>query len=101
MNCPKCGKELLDGRLYCEHCGGEINLVPEFEAEIEQSMAESIQGIVEEVSSQSQEVAKPQKSKKFSVLFFVIGAFVTILVFVLSTAVSGGMTVRKYSTFIQ
>ena len=101
MNCPKCGKELLDGRLYCEHCGGEINLVPEFEAEIEQSMAESIQGIVEEVSSQSQEVAKSQKSKKFSVLFFVIGAFVTILVFVLSTAVSGGMTVWKYSTFIQ
>ena len=64
MNCPKCGKELLDGRLYCEHCGGEINLVPEFEAEIEQSMAESIQGIAEEVSEKKEEVHSPKRKKK-------------------------------------
>ena len=28
MNCPKCGKELTNGHLYCEACGYEINLVP-------------------------------------------------------------------------
>ena len=101
MNCPKCGKELLDGRLYCEHCGGEINLGPEFEAEIEQSMAESIQGLAEEVSVKTEEAAAPTKKKKRSILFFLIGSFFTIVVFVLSTLFSGGMTIWKCSTFFQ
>lgn len=101
MNCPKCGKELLDGRLYCEHCGEEINLVPEFEAEIEQSMAESIQGILEEMPSEPKKVKKKQKKHKGDIVFLLVGVFVALLVFFLSTAVSGGMTVWKYSTFFQ
>lgn len=101
MNCPKCGKELLDGRLYCEHCGGEINLVPEFEAEIEQSMAESIQGIAEEVSEKKEEVHSPKRKKKNNVVFCLIAVFFMIVVFTLSTFFAGGMTIWKYSTFFQ
>ena len=35
MKCPKCNRELKEGQLYCEVCGEEIQMVPEFEPEIE------------------------------------------------------------------
>ena len=100
MNCPKCGKELLEGRLYCENCGGEINLVPEFETEIEESMAESIQSIIEEVAPEVEARVK-QKPKKNSKVFFIVGGFLAILVFLLAAISSGGITVWENSTFIQ
>ncbi|MCD8067492.1 MAG: zinc ribbon domain-containing protein [Lachnospiraceae bacterium] len=46
MNCPKCGRPLKEGMLYCEHCGGEVNLVPEFDTQVEQSIAESMQEVM-------------------------------------------------------
>ncbi|MGN0346543.1 MAG: chitobiase/beta-hexosaminidase C-terminal domain-containing protein [Lachnospiraceae bacterium] len=42
MTCPKCGAELKDGNLLCEKCGEEINYVPDFEPEIEQSISETL-----------------------------------------------------------
>ena len=100
MNCPKCGKELLEGHLYCENCGGEINLVPEFETEIEKSMAESMQGIIENVAPEV-EARVERKPKKSSKIFFIVGGFAVILVFFLAAISSGGITVWKNSTFIQ
>lgn len=35
MKCPKCQNELIEGKLYCELCGTEIQIVPNFEPEIE------------------------------------------------------------------
>ena len=49
MKCPKCGTELKDGHLYCEKCGEEIHIVPDYEPEIEYSMHETLSGIVEDV----------------------------------------------------
>ena len=33
MKCPNCGEELKEGYLYCEKCGEEIMIVPDFEPE--------------------------------------------------------------------
>lgn len=49
MNCPNCGAEMKDGHLYCETCGEEIHIVPDFEPEIEYSIRETLSGIVDEV----------------------------------------------------
>lgn len=49
MNCPKCGAEMKEGCLYCEKCGEEIKIVPDFEPEIEYSIKEILSGIVEDV----------------------------------------------------
>ena len=27
MKCPNCGSELEPGKIYCEHCGHEIQIV--------------------------------------------------------------------------
>ncbi len=37
---------MKEGMLYCEHCGGEVNLVPEFDTQVEQSIAESMQEVM-------------------------------------------------------
>ena len=58
MKCPKCGTEIKDGNLYCEKCGEEIHIVPDFEPEIEYSMRQTLSGIVEDVL---EEVPKEQE----------------------------------------
>lgn len=42
MKCPNCGNELKDGHLICEICGEEIQIVPDFEPEIENSITETL-----------------------------------------------------------
>ena len=104
MNCPKCGKELVDGHLYCEACGQEINLVPEFEAEVEDSMAESIRGIIDETAlkeKQAEESAEDQTVKKKSDIgFFISGGTIAVIAFVFATVIFGGVTIWNNSTFI-
>ena len=50
MKCPNCGEELGEGYLYCEKCGEEIRIVPDFEPEIENSIIETLSAVAEDVS---------------------------------------------------
>ncbi len=49
MVCSKCGNELKEGMIFCPICGTELNIVPEFDPEIETSIEESLQGVVTEI----------------------------------------------------
>lgn len=49
MKCPKCGTEMKDDHLYCEHCGEEIYIVPDFEPEIELNLEQTLNNIVREI----------------------------------------------------
>ncbi|MCM1135666.1 MAG: chitobiase/beta-hexosaminidase C-terminal domain-containing protein [Clostridium sp.] len=51
MKCPKCGCEIAEGHLYCESCGMEIRMVPDFEPEIENSITETLSTVAEEIES--------------------------------------------------
>lgn len=46
MKCPHCGHEMPDGYLLCEKCGEEIQIVPDFEPEIENSITETLSTLV-------------------------------------------------------
>lgn len=48
MKCPQCGREMPDGHLLCGHCGEEIQIVPDFEPEIENSIRETLSTLVSE-----------------------------------------------------
>ncbi|MCH5280168.1 MAG: chitobiase/beta-hexosaminidase C-terminal domain-containing protein [Lachnospiraceae bacterium] len=50
MKCPHCGSDMKPEQVFCEHCGKERLLVPVFEPEIEDSVAESMSTIVQELS---------------------------------------------------
>ncbi len=100
MNCPKCGKELIDGHLYCEVCGQEINLVPEFEAEVEDSMAESIKGIIDEAAVEEKQEEKEPIITRKDTGFLISGGVIAIIAFVVAAVIFGGIAVWNNSTFI-
>ena len=39
-----------EGKLYCEHCGEDIHIVPDFEPEIEYNMAQTLNNIAKEMA---------------------------------------------------
>ena len=53
MKCPDCGAEMAYGHLYCEKCGREIQIVPDFEPEIENSITETLSTVGEEIEGGS------------------------------------------------
>lgn len=68
MQCPNCRTELKDGYLYCENCGYEIQMVPDFEPDVDGSILNSLRDIQKEVNTTSLEEnkEKAQKEEKFS-----------------------------------
>ncbi len=52
MKCPKCGYELAEGYLYCDNCGEEIRIVPDFEPEIEQEINETLSTLFVELAKE-------------------------------------------------
>lgn len=50
MKCPHCGSEMHQEQVFCEKCGKERLLVPVFEPEIEDSVAESMSTIAKDLS---------------------------------------------------
>ena len=71
MKCPKCGHELKEGHLICEICGEEIQIVPDFEPEIENSITETLSTLVvlqegvsgEEILQEDGETGKSRRQK--------------------------------------
>ncbi len=50
MNCSNCGTKIPEGSLYCAECGKDVSMVPDFEAELELNMSESIHTIAADVA---------------------------------------------------
>lgn len=71
MKCPNCGNELKEGYLICEKCGEEIQIVPDFEPEIENSITETLstlaalqegEGTQEEVPQEDEDIEETEIS---------------------------------------
>lgn len=58
MRCPKCGNELLEGKLLCEYCGEEVKYVQDFDIELEHELRKSISSIMEELA-ESKDAQEP------------------------------------------
>ena len=79
MKCQKCGAELPEGKLYCEKCGEEVHIVPDFEPEIENSIHESLSGIVEKALGEDDEHEENTHHKKRNII---IGAAVLLFLLI-------------------
>ena len=53
MKCPNCGKDLPDGKLYCDNCGTEVEIVSDIDMELE--MHKTIKNIANEQFSDDYE----------------------------------------------
>lgn len=103
MICPKCGFELKNGQLYCEACGEEIQMVPEFNPEIENSIEQSIHTVVKNLNNEEtkeeisiEDVHENQERKKRKVLISVCCCFVA---FITILAVWGGIVSYRANSF--
>ena len=84
MRCPKCGTELPEGRLYCEKCGEEIHIVPDYDPSLDLSVS-----VVEEDGDNmtDEAVSPPKPIRKPGVIFLrgiiaVLGLAVIVLIIV-------------------
>ena len=38
MQCPECGSEIPEGKLYCPKCGYAVQIVPDYDASLEENL---------------------------------------------------------------
>ena len=63
MKCEKCGAEIEEGKLYCEKCGYGIQIVPDYNPELEERIAKTLEKIVHEEFGSLKETKKETSDK--------------------------------------
>ncbi len=90
MKCPNCGAKMPVGSLYCEQCGEDIHIVPDFEPEVELNIEQTISEIAEDIKEEQQisgQDIKPQKKARRNILIAgVVG--ILCLLFVTGTVLT-------------
>lgn len=61
MKCPKCGNEIKEGYLYCDVCGEEIRIVPDFDETVDDTIKLSLTDVID--TAGVEEGLKAQKTK--------------------------------------
>lgn len=79
MKCIKCGAEIPEGKMYCAECGEEIHIVPDFEAEVESQIDETMNHIMDEVAGQSAFDVPKVKKHRF-LLWIIIAVIIGMLI---------------------
>ncbi len=58
---------MAEGALYCEHCGEDIHIVPDFEPELEQNIQQIISGIMEGLDDPDRETGEEKTTEEESI----------------------------------
>lgn len=106
MRCPNCGAKMAEGSLYCEQCGNDIHIVPDFEPEVELNIEQTISGIAEDIQEEqnvSMEIVSPQirATGNRSTIWKEIALAVAVGVVCLVTVIAGVLIYQYYSLEIQ
>ena len=48
MQCPNCGAEIPNDKLICEACGAELEIISDFELDVESEMRDTLNNIAKE-----------------------------------------------------
>lgn len=105
MKCPNCGEKLKKDFLYCEKCGEEIQIVPDFEPEIENSIIETLSAVAEEMAPVSERITEPDVETEFVLesdknirhrIFISISIFCLLIMGVLTIFFIRNLYLEKY-----
>ena len=53
MKCPNCGAELPKDNLYCEKCGTEFQIVPDFDVDVDGEIDKTLRTLNNEAAEES------------------------------------------------
>ncbi len=87
MVCMRCGTELEEGKMYCPVCGLEIQIVPDFEPEIEEQINDVLGDITDELIRSEKEEKKEirleqeEKRRRKIRLLSAVAAILLVLLF--------------------
>ena len=90
MKCPKCGLEIPEGHMYCDNCGTEINIVPDFEPEVENEINATLSGVADELNKEEKVKEEKRRKRKallkaiagrWKIIAAAIAALILIIVF--------------------
>ena len=56
---------MAEGKLYCEHCGEDIHIVPDFEPELERNMELTMDGVLEDLEQEASRGQHEDEEKDF------------------------------------
>lgn len=83
MQCPNCGAEVPEGTLYCEQCGEDIHMVPDFEPEVELNIEQTINGIakdiIEDRGVSKEDTVRRDRIEKRTIIIVVAGILCVML----------------------
>lgn len=80
MKCPNCGAEMKEGHLYCENCGEDIHIVPDFEPELERNIEQNLEHILDEVQQPDQSTKKFSEEQKKKLQEWIVVGIATLVV---------------------
>ena len=84
MKCTNCGADIPEGHMYCDACGREVHMVPEFEPEIENEIHRSLRGVGKHISGKEEERIRKKGSLRLQIkehpLRLLMSAVVLVLI---------------------
>lgn len=90
---------MAEGTLYCEHCGEDIHIVPDFEPELEADLEQSISEIMEELDQESDAAfEEPEQGRRFQVKKFLVRLSVVFCILLFAAAAGAGVWVYLYNS---
>lgn len=101
MKCPKCGAEMPVGSLYCEQCGEDIHIVPDFEPQVEFNIEQTIHGIAKDIKSNPKETEESETPEEQGELLSERRKLILSIVFTCIVAVAlmiGGIMLYQYNS---
>lgn len=110
MKCPNCGADMAEGSLYCELCGEDIHIVPDYEPEVEFNISQTLNHIMKDVNEGEagrdekenehqthDRMPDPVKDKKRR--FRILAAVIICLVLLLAAGAVGGVLAYQYHSY--
>ncbi len=99
MKCPNCGNEVPKDHMYCDVCGKEIHIVPEFEPIIENKIDESLSGLVNKLDfdNHKNKADKDYKEMPFN-MNIIIGIVVACIILIIIVFLAGTNSASHYMT---
>ncbi len=88
MKCQNCGAEIPAEHLLCDVCGQEIQMVPDFEPEVEESITETLSVVAENLTEKKGKKPEEGYEKQKNMFVLGVGCIFVLALIILTGAIS-------------